>query len=161
MWRYLVGAASMLGLVGAGFALSRYMAQSEVPLPVQPAYAAEASGPPPAAPRADEMSKEEKRFNRYDRDRNGAVARDEFLLSRQKAFAKLDTNGDGKLSFDEYAVKSAARFAKADGNRSGGLDRTEFATTRPVRKAKPKPKADCPPVAPQPSVPAAEDEAEG
>ena len=53
MWRYLIGAVSMLGLVGAGFVLSRQMAQSEVPLPVQPAYAAYAAGEPPTAPRAD------------------------------------------------------------------------------------------------------------
>lgn len=161
MWRYLIGAASMLALVAAGFFLSRQMAQSEVPLPVQPAYAAEATGDPPAAPRADEASKEEKRFNRYDRDRNGAVGREEFLLSRQKAFAKLDANGDGRLSFDEYAVKSVARFAKADADKSGGLNRSEFASTRPVRKAKPQPKADCPPVAPQPSGSPAEDDGEG
>jgi len=161
MWRYLVGGASVLALVAAGFFLSRQMAQSDVPLPVQPAYAAEATGDPPAAPRADEASKEEKRFNRYDKDRNGAVGREEFLLSRQKAFAKLDANGDGRLSFDEYAVKSVARFAKADADKSGGLNRGEFASTRPVRKAKPKPKADCPPVAAQPSAPTSEDEGEG
>lgn len=153
MWRYFGGAASMLVLIGAGFFLVREMAVSQVPLPEAPLSVAgeEQARAPRKAPVADEATKEEKRFNRTDKDKNGAVAKAEFLFTRQRAFAKLDTNGDGAISFDEYAAKTSAKFAKADGDKSGALDRREFATTRVVRKAKPK--VDCPPEkAPQPAA---------
>ena len=160
MWRYLGGAASMLVLLGAGFFLVREMAASEVPLPaVPPEAAAESTQGSLRAPVADEATKEEKRFNRTDRDKNGMIAKAEFLYTRQRAFQRLDTNGDGTISFDEYAAKTSEKFAKADGDKSGGLTRQEFATTRVIRKAKPRP--DCPPAqAPQPTVRDAE-ESEG
>lgn len=153
MWRYLGGAASMLVLMGIGFFLVREMAASEVPLPPPPAEDVAAGvAAPLKAPVADEATKEEKRFNRTDRDKNGSIVKAEFLYTRQKAFARLDANGDGTISFDEYAAKTSEKFAKADGDKSGVLDRKEFATTRVIRKAKPA-RADCPPVkSPQPAV---------
>ena len=60
------------------------------------------TAPDPAAeelPRALPKTREQKRFGRYDKDRDGAITRDEYLASRRKAYAKLDTNGDGRLSF--------------------------------------------------------------
>ncbi len=162
MWRYLGGAASMLVLMGIGFFLVREMAASQVPLPAPPAEAVEGEASAPLkAPVADEATKEEKRFNRIDRDKNGAIAKAEFLYTRQRAFQRLDANGDGAISFDEYAAKTSEKFAKADGDKSGVLDRKEFATTRVIRKAKPA-RADCPPVA-KPAQPAGSDseEAEG
>ncbi len=120
MGRFLAGVASALLLVTAGFFI--WTAQAD-------------RGSPPSA---TEKTREEKRFARYDRNKDGAVGRDEYLLSRQKAFAKLDTNGDGKLAFEEYAVKTATKFAGADKDRSGSLDATEFATTRVVRKSLPR-----------------------
>lgn len=152
MWRYLAGAAASLLLVVAGLMLGRSMAGDEM-LPAAPAPVSAtgeelaspmAFGNTRTIPTATEKSKEEKRFNRYDRDKNGAVSRDEYLLSRQKAYAKLDVNGDGVLSFDEYAVKAVTKFAKADADKSAVLNRTEFSTTRVIRKDKPKVK--CPPV---------------
>lgn len=100
----------------------------------------------PDPPKASEKTREERRFGRYDKDRDGRITRDEYLASRRKAFAKLDTNGDGRLSFEEYAVATATKFAKADGDRSGVLNAAEFATTRVARKAPATPK--CPPVTP-------------
>jgi Ca2+-binding EF-hand superfamily protein len=92
----------------------------------------------PEPPQASELSREQKRFNRYDRDKNGRVDRVEYLNSRQKAFARLDLNGDGRLDFEEYAVKAAAKFKAADKDANGALSGPEFSTTRVVRKAKPK-----------------------
>lgn len=157
MWRYLGGAASMLVLMGIGFFLVREMAASEVPLPSPPVEATQTEGESRLkAPVADEASKEEKRFNRTDRDKNGAIAKAEFLHTRQRAFARLDTNGDGSISFDEYAAKTSEKFVKADGDKSGALDRKEFATTRVIRKIKPQ--AKCPPAkSPQPTASEAED----
>lgn len=158
MWRYLVGAVAALMMAGAGFFL--WQAQADRTSPIPPPPAAGASAPlgivdlaPP--PEASEKTREQKRFARYDKDKNGSVGRDEYLLSRQKAFAKLDTNGDGRLSFDEYAAKTVTKFAAADKDRNGGLNAAEFATTRVVRKAKPK--AKCPPPMQAPS----QEDAEG
>lgn len=144
MWRYLAGAAAALLLVGAGIFLFRGSAQTKPSLPAAPAArAAAVSGGenplPEAAPRASDRTREQKRFDRYDKDRNDLVAREEYLASRRKAFAKLDANGDGRLSFDEWAVKTTTKFAEADKDSSATLSRAEFATTAPKRK----PKAAC------------------
>jgi EF hand len=146
MRRYLAGVASALLLATAGFFL--WTAQADKPALIPPPPPAQPDAPlgvadlaPP--PAASEKTREEKRFARYDKDKNGAVARAEYLASRQKAFARLDTDGDGRVSFDEYAVKASAKFGAADKDRNGGLSATEFATTRVIRKARPK--ANCPP----------------
>ena len=147
MGRYLAGIGSALLLVLAGFFVWQSLARRGIaPLPPAPFHIASAAAGAPAAvlpdpPQASEKTREEKRFSRYDHDRNGAVSREEFLAARRKAFAKLDANHDGVLSFDEYAVKTEERFAKADADRSGVLTPAEFGTTRIVRKTKPR----CPP----------------
>ena len=108
-------------------------------------------------PQASERTREEKRFARYDKDKNGAVGRDEYLAARRKNFDKLDTNNDGRLSFEEYAIKGETKFAAADRDRNGALNATEFATTRVVRKTKSR--RNCPPAAPR--APAAPEPDEG
>ena len=148
MGRFLAGVAAALLLVTAGFFVWRAQAERVGVVAPPPAMAgiseaplgiADLAGPPAAS----ERTREQKRFLRYDRDKNGAVGRDEYLFARHKAFAKLDLNGDGKLSFDEYAVKTVTKFAAADHDRNGQLTATEFATTRVVRKSRPR--ANCPP----------------
>jgi EF hand len=144
MWRFLAGVASALLLVTAGILIWRGQADAVQLVPGAPAAAddalgfADVSGPLEAT----EKTREQKRFSRYDKDKNGGVSRDEYLLARRKGFAKLDVNGDGKLSFDEYAVKTSTKFAGADKDRSGVLTPAEFLTTRVVRKAG---KTNCPP----------------
>lgn len=106
-----------------------------------PAQAATSDGPLPATvPEAGERTREQKRFDRYDKDRNGQVTREEYLAQRRKAYAKLDTNHDGVLSFDEWAVKAETKFATADADRSGAMNPTEFATTAVKRSTRPRPK---------------------
>jgi EF hand len=164
MWRFLAGMGSTLVLVMAGFFIWQSQADNRTPLiPDAPAATADAGRTTQLAfadvadpPRADPKTKEEKRFNRFDKDKNGGVSREEYLTSRRKAYAKLDINGDGTLSFDEYAVKTVAKFGKADGDRSGVLTRSEFATTRVIRKEKPKP--NCPPSLRAPAPKGDEDE---
>ena len=95
----------------------------------------------PDAPDIDPRTREEARFARYDKDRDGAITKDEFLATRKKAFAKLDKNGDGKLDLEEYAARTEAKFEAADVDRRGKLTPAEFATTAVKRKAK----AACPP----------------
>lgn len=147
MRRFLAGVASALLLVAAGIFVWKSMAGAEGPVPDAPPEAG-AVGPvalEPLAdpPRASEKTREERRFSRYDKDRDGSVAREEYLASRRKAYARLDANGDGRLSFDEWAARTTAKFAGADRDRSGALTAAEFATTKVVRKAVGR--ADCPP----------------
>ena len=160
MGRFLAGVASALLLVAAGLFLWRSTSAQEANgLPAARAGLASplAAEPLDEPPSASEKTREEKRFSRYDKDRNGQIARDEYLAARRKAFAKLDTNGDGKLSFEEYSVKAIDKFAKADADKSGTLSAAEFATTRVVRKERPRP--DCPPQ--RAAAPAADKDDEG
>lgn len=145
MWRYFVGGIAALLMAGAGIFLFQSKATPEpVPPAPKPAQSAVASDPaaPAEVPRAD-RSREEKRFDRSDKDRNGIVTLAELQQPRRKAFAKLDTNGDGKLSFEEWTARTSTKFAEADKDKSGGLSRTEFAATAPKRKAAARPQCDC------------------
>ena len=132
--------------MAAGLVIWQAEANKPVLIPAAPGLASSSPmgiadlAPPPEA---SEKTREEKRFARYDKDKNGAVGRDEYLSGRQKGFAKLDLDHDGKLSFAEYAVKGVAKFGAADRDRSGTLNANEFASTRVVRKIKPK--RECPP----------------
>lgn len=146
MWRYLVGGLAALLLVGAGAMLFRGTAREPL-LPAMPQSLLqdETGGTlPDAAPEASAKTREEKRFGRYDKDRDGRITRDEYLASRRKAFAKLDVNSDGRLSFDEWGVKTTQKFAIADTDKSGAMNAKEFATTAPKRKARIQPKCVCP-----------------
>lgn len=148
MYRYAVGALAALLLGSAGLFLFGGRASTEIaplpPAPLAPSQAVVAEPLPAEAPRASERTREQKRFDRYDKDRDEAITRDEYLATRRKAFAKLDANGDGRLTFDEWAVRTTAKFAAADGDRSGSLTRAEFAKTATKRKAA-KPRCACPP----------------
>ena len=74
----------------------------------------------PTPPEATPKSREEKRFSRADKDKNGRIEREELLASRRKAFAKLDKNGNGALSLDEWAVKrSTSSLERAETSRAG------------------------------------------
>ncbi|MGK6357009.1 histidine kinase [Sphingomonas sp. DT-207] len=143
MWRYLVGAVAALLLAGAGIFLFRGSAAPKAELPRAPSAQAAAPGGeallPEEAPRASDRTREQKRFDRYDKDRNDAIAREEYFAPRRKAFAKLDLDRDGKLSFEEWAVRTTTKFAEADKDKSATLTRTEFTATAPKRK----PKAAC------------------
>ncbi|RSV35375.1 histidine kinase [Sphingomonas sp. ABOLE] len=158
MWRYAVGAGAALLLAFGGFLLFQH-APGRGPLAavLQPAPAAAGTTTPlpDAAPEADAKTREQKRFDRYDKDRNDAVTRDEYFANRHKAFARLDVNGDGRLSFEEWSVKAIAKFTGADADKSGALTRVEFATTAPTRKPA-SARCACGKPAPAPS-PAAKD----
>lgn len=145
MWRYLAGAVGAMLLMGAGILISRSMASTEPPVPQvrsQGAVGPDVEDDEPL-PAATAKTREERRFNRYDKDRNGQVAREEYLMNRRKAFAKLDANGDGRLTFDEWAIKASDKFAGADKDKSGALTTVEFAATAVKRTARPR--VPCPP----------------
>jgi hypothetical protein len=151
MWRYCAGGAAVAAMAGAGLLLMRGNAAPQPLLPAAPLQAQAQPTVPVAddalVPEATPATREQKRFNRYDKDRDGQVTRDEYLAARRRAFAKLDTNGDGRLSFDEWAIKATTKFAGADRDHSGAMNAAEFATTAVKRKAPAR--AKCPPPPPE------------
>ena len=94
-----------------------------------------------ALPSANEATREERRFNRLDRDLDGKITRNELLSTRVRDFRKLDVDGNNLLSFEEWAVRTSNRFKGADGNGDRVLTRPEFATTKP--KPSQEPKCNC------------------
>lgn len=155
--RFSAGAGSALLLAAAGFFVWTGRAQqSDGSVPAAPsaeiAQAGADSGSPSVPPSADERTREQRRFDRADRDNDGRVTLAELTYARQRAFARLDTNHDGRLSFEEWAVRTLTKFATADANRDSALDRPEFATTAPPRRP-PARQARCN-CAPQAAAPA-------
>ena len=142
MLRFFAGAGSALLLVTAGFFIWTGMAQEEDdPVPDAPAQSAApiVSGSPPAPPSADERTKEQRRFDRADRDNDGRVTLEELTFPRRKAYDRLDRDRDGRLSFEEWAVRTYEKFAGADANRDRALGRDEFTATAPRRRTPARP----------------------
>ncbi|MEO5773275.1 MAG: EF-hand domain-containing protein [Sphingomicrobium sp.] len=136
MWRYLAGAAACFLLLTGGILLWQGRAQDSSALPpapkARPASQSLIAQPTMLqAPEASPKSREEKRFSRVDKDKNGRIEREELLAPRRKAFAKLDVNGNGALSFEEWADKTIDKFDGADRDKSGWLSGAEYATTAP------------------------------
>lgn len=81
MWRYLAGAAAGVLLAGGGILLW-HGRDSEPLLPsATPALQAAEPAPLDTPPAATVKTREEKRFGRYDKDKDGKVSREEFLAS--------------------------------------------------------------------------------
>ncbi|KPP96673.1 EF-hand domain-containing protein [Erythrobacter sp. HL-111] len=91
----------------------------------------------PEPPEASELTREQRRFFRYDRNRDWRITRTEMMASRSEAFRKLDVDGNNLLTFEEWAVTTAERFDAMDADKDGELTPAEFATSAP----KPRPKA--------------------
>jgi hypothetical protein len=91
----------------------------------------------PAPPEATELTREERRFFRYDRNRDRKISRNEMLSTRTEAFRKLDRDGNNLLTFEEWAVTTVERFESADTDRNNELSQAEFAATAPKRTQRP------------------------
>ncbi len=151
MRRFLLGGGVALLAASVGLWFWQGQAQTEIPIPPppppeapmplslpEPGPNAPKYGPkPPTPPEAPKSSREEQRFNRYDRNRDDIISRLEMMSSRTKDFKKLDKDGNNLLTFEEWARATGERFAKADGNRDKLLNRTEFLVTKPKRSPKP------------------------
>ena len=83
----------------------------------------------PIPPEASELTREQRRFFRYDRNRDLLITRNEMLSTRSDAFRKLDVDGNNLLTFEEWAVTTANRFDGADANGDRELTQAEFRTT--------------------------------
>jgi hypothetical protein len=134
MARFLAGAAACFLLLTGAFLIWQSQAQQGPGLPKAPPPRVAASFisiAPLRAPEASPKSREEKRFSRADKNKDGRIESEELLGARRKAFAKLDTDGNGTLGFDEWAFKTIDKFKGADRDRSGWLTAAEYATTAP------------------------------
>lgn len=135
MLRFLAGAASCFLLLTGAFLIWQSRADEHAALPAAPApraYSASmlSGAQPLEAPEATPQSREEKRFSRYDRNKDGKVEADEYLAARRRNFDKLDLDHNGQLSFQEYAIKGIQKFQAAGGGK-GWLSPAEFVKTAP------------------------------
>jgi len=150
MNRLVLGAVAALLFVGTGLFWwqGRAEVESAAPpaIPVVPAQALPDDIPSadaedlrgPELPQASEVTREQRRFGRYDRDRDGRITRNELMAPRAAAFRKLDKDGNNLLTFEEWAAATSDKFAKADADHDLSLTPQEFRTTAPPVKAKPK-----------------------
>ena len=153
MNRILIGALAALLLVASGLFWWQGRAATEAGAPPPDLVDAEVPGTGnpnalpsadvaglrgPAPPEATEMTREQRRFARYDRDSDGRVTRNELLATRTAGFRKLDTDGNNLLTFEEWAVATGNKFRAADANGDLALTREEFRTTAPRPDARPK-----------------------
>ena len=138
MARFLAGAAACFLLMTGAFLFWQSRAADHPSLPKAPSATAAAasffggSGEPLQAPEASEKTREEKRFSRADKNKDGKIESEEYFAARRRNFDKLDANHDGKLGFEEYAAKAIDKFNTA-GGRKGWLTEAEFATTAAPR----------------------------
>jgi len=145
MNRIILGAVGALLLASAGLFWWQGRAATEAAAPPPPAGTVTDQPADPediptedgdgllggALPQADEATREERRFNRLDRNRDNLVSRNEALAPRVAAFRKLDADHNNLLSFEEWAVATSNKFKSADANGDSQLTRGEFATTKP------------------------------
>lgn len=153
MNRIVLGAVAALLFVSAGLFWWQGRAESKHGLP-PPSLAAAAPSDTipladpaslrgPAPPEASAVSREQRRFDRLDRDRDARITANEMLAPRADAFRKLDADHNNLLTFEEWAVRTSNRFKGADADGNGVLMRDEFVTTKP-KLAKP-PECRCAP----------------
>ena len=143
MTRIFVGGVITLLLITGAFLFWQGHASKRTGLPAAPVLDSSAEAAPAsprfamlnpslrAVPEATLKTREEKRFSRADKDKDGKITAEELLMPRHKAFAKLDADRNNQLSFNEWASKTITKFQGADGNRDGELTATEYAETAP------------------------------
>ncbi|MEJ2408541.1 MAG: EF-hand domain-containing protein [Novosphingobium sp.] len=148
MNRFLLG--GLAALVMAGVGLFWWQGQATVEAGAPPPEAVASFDPEdlpsaevtdmvgPAPPEATQLTREQRRFARYDRNSDGRISRNEMLSTRTAGFRKLDKDGNNLLSFEEWAVTTIDKFDQADTDRDDQLTPREFARTAPPPKRKPK-----------------------
>lgn len=150
MNRIVLGGFIAMLLLGVGLFWLQGRAQVERGAPPPAPSVAKPTGLPsadiaglrgPEPPEASELTREQQRFFRYDRNRDLRITREEMLSSRTDGFRKLDKDGNNLLTFEEWAVTTVDRFDKADANGDRELTAAEFASTAP--KPSPTPRCRC------------------
>jgi hypothetical protein len=135
--RFVAGAAACFLLLTGAFLLWQSRAEHGPALPSAPMarsakpFMANQPNSGLEAPEANSKDREQKRFSRADKNKDGKIEASELLDPRGKAFAKLDSNHNGGLSFQEWAVKTIDKVKTADADHNGWLSAAEYATTAP------------------------------
>lgn len=143
MQRMVLGAVIALMLAGLGLFWWQGRAQVEqgAPPPFVAPPSPDAATLPitdpgqaigPAPPEATELTREQQRFFRYDRNRDWRITRAEMLSTRSDGFRKLDRDGNNLLTFEEWAVTTVDKFEGADKDHNRELSPAEFAATAPT-----------------------------
>lgn len=156
MNRVILGAFGALLLVALGLFWVEGRAQVEEGAPPPEPGTAELAQDPdalptaqvanligPTPPEASELTREQRRFFRYDRNRDLKITRNEMLSTRTDSFRKLDTDGNNLLTFEEWAITTSSRFAEMDANEDRELTQAEFATSAPAPRRSSRPSCDC------------------
>lgn len=99
------------------------------------------TGPEP--PEASELTREQRRFFRYDRNRDLKITRNEMLSTRTDGFRRLDVDGNNLLTFEEWAITTSERFEEMDANEDNELTQAEFATSAPAPRRSSGPACNC------------------
>lgn len=147
MNRIVLGAFGALAMVGLGLFWVQGRAEVEEGAPPpEPLVQKEPEDPEvlpfadiaglegPAPPESNELTREERRFFRYDYNRDRRITRNEMMSSRTDSFRKLDIDGNNLLTFEEWAVTTSERFEAMDADGNGWLSQSEFATSAPARR---------------------------
>jgi len=156
MNRVILGAFGALLLVALGLFWMQGRAQVEEGAPPPEPEAVEEAVDPDALPTADvgdltgpeppeasELTREQRRFFRYDRNRDLKITRNEMLSTRTDGFRRLDTDGNNLLTFEEWAITTSSRFAEMDADSDNELTQAEFATSAPAPRRTSRPRCDC------------------
>jgi len=150
--RLVLGALAALLLVSLGLFWMQGRAEVEEGAPPPEEATAQPDEFPSAAiedlvgpepPEATELSREQRRFARYDHDSDGRITRNEMLSTRTAGFRRLDKDGNNLLTFEEWAVTTVDKFDHADVNGNDWLTPEEFRRTAPPRRSGPKPRCSC------------------
>ncbi len=105
-----VFAGLVMAGVGVFWWLGRAAIESSAPPPPAAVAAADPEAIPasnpgslkgPAPPEVSELTREEQRFFRYDRNRDRLITRNEMLSTRSDGFRALDADGNNLLTFEE------------------------------------------------------------
>jgi hypothetical protein len=133
MLRFFAGVAASFLLLTGAFLIWQSRAADRPELPAAPPARTSLVGQdaPLEAPEATPKSREERRFSRADKNKNGRIEAEELLTPRRAAFRKLDANGNGTLTFEEWAVTTIDKIKGADADHNGWLSPAEYATTAP------------------------------
>jgi len=154
MNRILLGAlgALLLAALGLFWAQGRAQVEEAAPPPSTMPEPADPDALPsadigdldgPAPPEASELTREQRRFFRYDRNRDLKITRNEMLSTRTDGFRDLDTDGNNLLTFEEWAITTSTRFEEMDDNGDNELTAIEFATSAPPPRPPSRPRCNC------------------
>ena len=136
MLRFFAGVAACFLLMTGAFLIWQSRAAQAPNLPDAPqarTFSASmlSAGSPLRAPEATPQSREERRFSRADKNKDGRIETVEYFAARRRFFDKLDVDHNGSLTFPEYAAKAIAKYQGADRDHTGWLTPAEFAATAP------------------------------